>query len=78
MDEVKVKSTFSRMMLSKFLTKIISKKFGSDVEIYVNDLSIIKNDIEERYHIVADAEGYIPNKVVEDLICKKRSGSGTS
>lgn len=78
MDEVKVKSTFSRMILSKFLTKMASKKFGSDIEIYVNDLSVIKNDIEERYHIVIDAEGYVPNKVVEDLICKKRNGSGTS
>lgn len=78
MDELKVKSTFSRMMLSKFLTKIASKKFGSDIEIYVNDLSIIKNDIEERYHIVIDAEGYVPNEVVEGLICKKRNGSGTS
>lgn len=78
MDEVKIKSTFAQMMLSKFINKAIEKKFGPGIEVFVNGLSIEKDSEREAYYLKADIDGYVSNKVVEDLICKKRSGSGTS
>ncbi len=78
MDEVRFKSTFAQIMLSKIFTNLIEKKFGPGIEVFMNSLSIEKDAEKEAYYIKADVEGYVSNKVVEDLICKKRSGSGTN
>lgn len=80
MDEVKIKSGFSKRMLSAFLMKILNKKFGPGIEIYLNDLEIEKKDnqICPQYRIAINGELYLTQTIVEDLICKKRSGSGTS
>ncbi len=80
MDEVKIKSAFSRRMLSTFLMKMLRKKFGPGIEIYLNDLEIEKRDTQicPDYKIAINGELYVSQTVVEDLLCKKPTGSGMS
>lgn len=78
MDEVKIKSGFSCKILSKLITKMIEKKLGPGIEIHLSDVQIWKEESDLRYHLSANIVAEANNGIVEDLICKKRSGSGTN
>ncbi len=78
MDDVTIKSDFSCRILSRFLEKMIEKKFGSGISLNLSDVHIWKEENGLRYHLSANVSAEVNNKAMEDLICKKRSGSGTS
>lgn len=56
MDELKLKSTFMKTMLTKLLSKAIQKKYGYKIDILLNDLDVKIVDGEAHLHVDADLE----------------------
>ena len=80
MDEVRLNNSFSKRVLSEIITNKLRKKFGDNLGIRVNDLSIdtaISEDRKKVYTFNIDVDGTIAQEVLEEL-WEKRNGSGTS
>lgn len=80
MDEVKIKSSVTRRLLSEFLTRIINKKIGGGTSIVIKDLEINKEEsaTNKEYKFKVEVEGTITQTAMEYLLWKTRSGSGTN
>lgn len=56
MDELKLKTKFMRGLISKLLSSEIRKKFGYNVNVYINVIEVSVDENKTRIHINADAE----------------------
>lgn len=56
MDEMKIKSKFTTMIVSKILKGVIKSKTGYDVNIQLNELQTSINDGKTHIHLDVDAE----------------------
>ncbi len=56
MDEVKIESGFTKMILSKILKTVLKKKFGCDIIIELNEFNATIKDGKTHIHVSADGE----------------------
>lgn len=79
MDEVKVKSSVTRRIVSEIITKIVNKKIGGGTNIVIKDLEIVSEEAEtKQYKFKVEVEGTITQTAMEYLLWKTRNGSGMS
>lgn len=55
MDELKLQTKFMRGIVAKLISKAISKKFGCDISIQINELELENKD--GKVHIHANLSG---------------------
>ena len=53
---MKIKSAFTRGLISNQISKILKKKTGYDIDIQLNDLEIVVIDGKAKAHLDADLE----------------------
>lgn len=53
---MKIKSAFTRGLISNQIRKILKKKTGYDIDIQLNDLEIVVVDGKAKAHLDADIE----------------------
>lgn len=56
MDEMKIGSKFTRILLSKLIKMVVRKKFGYEVDIQLNGLTATVIDGKAHVHLDVDAE----------------------
>ena len=56
MDEMRIVSKFTRVIISKALKMVVRKKFGYNVDIQVNEITTTINDGKTHLHVDVDAE----------------------
>lgn len=56
MDEVRIESGFTKMILSKILKTVLKKKLGCDVTVELNEFKVIIKDGKAHIHVSADGE----------------------
>lgn len=67
MDVLKIKSAFTKMIITKVLTKAIRKKLGDYVtDISINDIEILVDDMEVKLHLDVNAKA--KKEVMSELI----------
>lgn len=71
MDEVKIVSKFTRMVISKLLKMTLRKKLGYDIDIQLNEVNATITDGNAHIHLDVDAE--IPknelSKILKSIGC---------
>lgn len=68
MDELKLKlsTNFMRGILAKLLVKLISKKFGYNVDIRINAIELKTEDGKIKIH--ADVDGEVTNEEFKNIV----------
>ena len=56
MDEMKISSKFTRMLLSKLAKGVLHKKLGYNVDIQLNELNASISDEKAHVHVSIDAD----------------------
>ncbi len=56
MDEMKISSKFTRMLLSKLAKGVLHKKLGYDIDIQLNELNASISDEKAHVHVSIDAD----------------------
>ena len=56
MDEMKINSKFTRMLLSKLAKGVLHKKLGYNVDIQLNELNASISDEKAHVHVSIDAD----------------------
>lgn len=56
MDEIKIRSKFTRMLLSKLAKGILHKKIGYNVDILFNELDVSISNEKAHMHVSIDAD----------------------
>ena len=56
MDEMKISSKFTRMLLSKLAKGVLHKKLGYSVDIQLNELNASISDEKAHVHVSIDAD----------------------
>ena len=56
MDEMKIVSKFTTVLISKIARTVIKKKLGYEIGIKLNELHITNTDGKTHLHLSADAE----------------------
>ena len=56
MDEMKISSKFTRMLLSKYVNLLLHKKLGYDIDIQLNELNASISDEKAHVHVSIDAD----------------------
>ena len=56
MDEVRIESGFTKMILSKILKTVLKKKLGCDVTVELNEFKATIKDGKAHIHVSADGE----------------------
>ena len=56
MDEMRIESKFARSVISKLLRRVLRKKLGYDIDIWVNELHATITDGKTHLHMDVDAE----------------------
>lgn len=68
MDEMKISSKFTRMLLSKMIKGVLHKKLGYNIDIQLNELNACV--LEEKAHIHISIDADISKKDLMELIKK--------
>lgn len=68
MDEMKINLTskFMKGIVTKILAKAIKKQLGYDVDIELNDISVIAKD--GKVHLHADIDAEVTNEQFKELV----------
>lgn len=68
MDELKFKlsTKFMRGIIASILSKVISKKFGYDVDIQINEIAL--NTVDGKVKIHVDVDGEVSNDEFKNII----------
>lgn len=56
MDELRISTRLMRGIVSKLVSKAVSKKFGYDIVIQMNEIEVKNEDGKVRIHANVDAE----------------------
>ena len=56
MDEVRIESGFTKMILSRILRTVLKKKLGCDVTVELNEFKATIKDGKAHIHVSADGE----------------------
>ena len=68
MDEMKIRTSFMKGIISKVVSNIVKKKLGKDVRVVLKDLEVEMDD-RARIHLSFDAE--MPKHDLELLLVDK-------
>lgn len=69
MDEMKISSKFTRMLLSKLAKGVLHKKLGYDIDIQLNELNASISDEKAHVHVKPKLEDFmnIPEDADEEI-----------
>lgn len=68
MDVMKINSNIFKKLISESIATFIKKKFGYDMDIYLNSLEIVIDDTNGKIHIDTDLN--MPKAQVNDILKK--------
>ena len=66
MDEMKIKSGFMTGIIAKLVKKMIKKHLGCDMDISIQELTLLSND--EKAHIHIDIDGIMTREELKKLL----------
>ena len=67
MDELKIKSSFMRNLLTKIISRTIKKKYGYDVDILLNDL-VVTFDSNGQAHLHTNIDLYMDKNELTKIV----------
>lgn len=67
MDELKIKSKFTKRLISMFIENKIARKYGEKVTINIEDVDFVIDD--DRYgHFHIDLNGIAPENLITQIV----------
>ena len=67
MDEMHIKSSFMKAILSTVVAKLL-RKFGYDFDISIKDLDLVRDDETKKIKVSVNLDGYCTDDQLEKLL----------